>query len=325
MGYYCAYHKQSCLAKEMKMTIMYKRHIKIALIGLLIGALAGCADFPKPQISIPASQPKAIALHKPIRVALVLGGGGARGLAHLGVLQVLEENHIPIDLIVGTSAGSIIGAMYADKPEARPLTKLMINTPRNQLLDFSIVSPATGLVSGNALQDFLLSHMHAKTFRQLKIPFVAVATDFKTGSAYRLQSGPIAPAVNASSAIPGIFRPVHIYHRVLVDGGISQPVPVPVAQSFHPQIIIAVNIDTYLPKKIPSGIFRRLGRSYIILASHLTSAQTQGANIVLHPDVAQISAFDDTHQRRLVKAGRLVALKALPIIKKMLALHHIKS
>lgn len=211
--------------------------------------LNGCAEH-FPNINIPKSEPvsKYSANFHP-NVVLVLGSGSARGFAHAGALKVLEENHIPIDLIIGTSAGSIIGSLYADNPSANSLQHILLSANEGKVINFSLLNIVHGPINGAGLQNFLVSNMHATSFDQLKIPFVAVATDLQTGKIHLFRSGPIAPAVNASSAAPPYFRPVSIYGREYIDGGIVDPVSVDVAKTYHPKIIIAVRLDYPLPKK----------------------------------------------------------------------------
>ncbi len=285
--------------------------------------ISGCAATP-PNIAIPQTPPPPAYPTKQPRVALVLGGGGARGLAHVGVLKVLHQAGIPIDLIVGTSAGSIVGALYADNPNPQALQKLVLETKKKQLFDISIRHPEVGFISGNALQTYLLNHLRAKTFRQLKIHFIAVATDFNTGHSYELASGPIPPAVNASCAIPIFFRPVYLYGHLLVDGGLSAPVPVMEALKFHPKLVIAVDISQASPFKISAGIVAKANRSYNLVSRNYGKLLTQSADITLFPDVGHTGTFDVSHRTRLIKAGELVARKALPIILSEMRARHIQ-
>jgi len=280
--------------------------------------LTGCAAT-APNLFIPQREPSAHYLKRVHpQVILVLGSGSSRGFAHAGVLKVLEDNHIPIDMIVGTSAGSIVGALYADHPSAASLQQLLMTTHRNEVMDFSLMNIRTGVISGNQLQRFLIQHMQAKTFEHLTIPFVVVAADLDAGSIHVFGSGPIAPAVNASSAVPPFFRPVQLYGRTYIDGGMIDPVAVDVAESFHPKIIIAVNLDAPLSTSIPSstpGIFLR---GVDMMMSQLNDYSSSHADVVIHPKLDEVNMFDGSTRKHLMQAGVVAAEKALPEIKRLL-------
>lgn len=298
----------------------YKYHIRAAFFSLII-LLAGCAA-PRPDITIPAQMPPAPKIKQPVHVALVLGGGGARGIAHAGVLKVLEEEHVPIDLIVGTSAGSIVGALYADDPNADRVQELLMSAKKKDFVDISLLHTFKGLISGNALQNYLLANMQHQDFDGLKIPFIAVATDITTGNAIELAGGPVAPAVNASSALPPYFRPVNLYGHRLVDGGVSEPVPVPTAKKYKPDIIIAVNISRESDGKTPNNILRVSTRSAGIIGAKLAKLQTQMADIAIYPEVGSTTAFDGSNREELYQAGQHAMRAAMPKLKQLLAEHH---
>lgn len=281
---------------------------------LLIGCVAKA-----PNIFIPQSEPSAhylMQLHP--QVILVLGSGSSRGFAHAGVLKVLEENHIPIDMIVGTSAGSIVGALYADHPSANSLQELLMTTERHEVMDFSLMNIQTGVISGNQLQNFLVQHMRAQNFEQLSIPFVAVAADLDSGKIHVFGSGPIAPAVNASSAVPPFFRPVQLYGRTYIDGGMIDPVAVDIAQWFHPKIIIAVNLDSPLSSSMPTftpGVFLR---GVDMMMSQLNEYSASQANVIIHPKIEETNMFDGSTRKNLIQEGAIAAQHALPEIKRLL-------
>lgn len=276
--------------------------------------LSGCAHVQPPNILIPATPPPPQKITKPIRVALVLGGGGARGFAHVGVIRELQEAGVPIDLVVGTSAGSLIGAIYASDPRWQSLEHTILTTPKRKLIDLNIFHPNQGLVSGYSLQKFLINSLGLTNFKSLKVPLVTVSTDFKTGKPFVLSSGPVAPAVNASCAIPVVFREVNIYGKHLVDGGLSAPVPVLQARKYRPDMIIAVNINQSLDDPLPSGAIAKLWRTTNIMTDNLTNQLTKHADVVLYPDVGDIGTLDDSQRCHLITAGELVTKKALPAI-----------
>lgn len=294
------------------------------VLALLLSA-SGCAHAPLPKpILMPTVLPPAQALSN-VKVALVLSGGGARGLAHAGVIEVLEEHGIPIDLIVGSSAGSIIGALYADEPNAEILREKIIALNKWDFIDLNWSSglrmfwQLRGPVEGNALRSFLQKNMQAEHFHDLKIPLAVVTTDIHRGEAFVIRSGPLVPAIHASSAVPMVFSPVHIYQRTLVDGGVSSPVPVEVAKQFHPKVIIAVDIGTN-PDYGPVKNAYQLGmRSLHISYFKLSYWQNLQADIVIHPAVDRFGMFDDHANEHLYEAGREAALAALPQLHTLLA------
>jgi NTE family protein len=286
--------------------------------------LAGCATSPV-QNNFPQKEPpKTYFENQHPEVILVLGSGGARGFSHVGVLKVLEENHIPVDMIIGTSAGSIVGALYSDQPSADRVRKLLLEAKREKVIDFSFLGIPTGAISGKGLQEFLTTNMRAKNFEQTKIPYAAIATDFEAGRMHVFASGPIAPAVNASSAAPPFFRPVKLYGKTYADGGLIDPVAVDVAKRFHPKVIIAVRLDSVLSKEMPTyspGFFLR---GFDMMLLQLSQYSAQGANVVIVPDVGDINMFADSGRAASMNAGMKAARKALPAIKKLLAENHIR-
>ncbi len=255
----------------------------------------------------------------PPRVALALGGGGARGLAHVGVLQALEQAKIHVDLIVGTSAGSIVGALYADRPDATALRELLTNARRKDFVDFSLLHILNGPVTGHALEKFLRTNMRARDFDDLKIPFVAVATDLGKGEVFPIDTGPVATAVHASAALPLYFHSVSLGGRTLVDGGVTAPLPVSVALKYRPQVVIAVNVAGTLPPTIPKNSLGEVARSFSILLGVLGQIDGRGADVVITPDVGAVGTFNASDKENLFDAGARAVTEALPRIKKVLA------
>jgi NTE family protein len=293
----------------------------LVIIFLLIG---GCAQVPEPGVVAPEREPPATYLKNVHpEVILVLGSGAARGFSHVGVLKVLEQYHIPVDMIVGTSAGSIVGALYADKVSADSLQKLLVATKREDVIDFSLLNIASGPISGAALQNFLVNNMYASSFDQLKIPFVAVASDLQTGKIHAFESGPIAPAVNDSSAVPPFFRAVKLYGRTFSDGGLVDPVAVDVAKRFHPKIIIAVSLGFPLDKQLPSNSAGVLMRGFSMMLLQLTEDSAHDADIIIHPDTGDISMFEGAGREKIILSGEMATEKEIPAIQRLLRKHHI--
>jgi len=287
---------------------------------IIILLLTQCAAKPRPGLVTPEDMPPSTKIEK-VRVALVLGGGGAKGFAHLGAIEVLEENNIPIDLIVGSSAGSAVGAIYADSKDIAKTKNILFKAKNSELLDFSlyefmqIFDKPTAPITGQAYENFIFDNMEAKNFTELKIPLVVVTADTKTGQKFVINSGPIAPAVRASSAIPPIIAPVNIYHRTLFDGGVIEPVPVKTAKEYNPKLIIAIDISSPPHKKAPNNIVDLTYKAIWISYYELARMQSGLADINIHPNLEGYEMFDDHKKEELYQLGRKAALEALPAIK----------
>lgn len=300
----------------------FKKFFSAFLFALPL-CLSGCATR-APNIAIPTTEPRPVEYGE-IGVALVLGGGGARGLAHVGVLEVLEENNIPIDMIVGCSAGSMIGALYADKLDAAAVRDVTLHLKKTDLLDTSFLSALQSPwrlkapIQGHLFQHFLLKQLNAKDFKDLKIPFIAVATDIGSGEIQALRSGPIVPAVRASCALPPFFNPVNLYGRTLLDGGIIDPVPVDVARLFNPKVVIAVDVATNLNNELPRNMFSLTNRCLHVCYLRLCDLSAKEADIFIRPELDGTGVFEDKRNLFLYNAGRKAALAALPDIKKKVA------
>jgi len=263
---------------------------------------------------------------KNVKVALVLGGGGARAIAHLGVLEILEEYNIPVDLIIGTSGGSIVGALYADNPDAKSLRKIIQKMNIEDFVDFSVLSVIQGIhslsssfVDGRNGEKFLLKNMQAKNFEELKIPFIAVATDIVTGKTVPLNSGPIAPAVRASYSIPGLFTPVEMYGMVLVDGGVTAPLGIKIAKEYNAKIIIAVDVTLPLDNSRVNNMVDLVFKSLSVNYSVLNDLVSKEADILIKPSISKVGIFDAHRKDDLYQAGRIAAIQNMPEIKKQLS------
>ena len=291
---------------------------------LVLMTLSACVSMPS-EIIIPKHMPPAPKIKKPINVALVLGGGGARCFAHIGVLKVLQHAHIPIDLIVGASAGSVIGSLYADSGNAKHVENILQHAGFWDFADLSALGSLKSIMTGAEFQVFMFHHMQARRFKDLHIPFVAVASDLTTGDVVRLNSGPVIPAVTASAAIPGLLRPVKLYGHTLVDGAMADPVPVDVAKRYHPKIIIAVDVAKSLEKSQPFTAYGIYERAYEISWRRLSQLAEHNADVVIHPNVGAVGTFNLNHKRELIAAGEKAARKALPQIRKLLRDKHIRT
>lgn len=302
---------------------MLKKHLpKIGIICTTL-LLTACAGY-RPNINIPHQAPPARRITTQPRVALVLGAGGAKGFAHLGVIDVLRRAGVPIDMVAGASAGSIVAALYADNANAKQATTSLMSAGFWDLADVGNLPSAEGVITGYRLEKFLLSHMRAKTFRQTKIPLMIATTDLKSGKLYPIRSGPIAPAVLASGAMPGAVRPPYLYGHILVDGGMVAPVPVQLVTPYHPKLIIAVNIDEQLDPTLPWSAYGIYNRAYQISWLALTRYTEAPADIVIRPNVGEVGTFDWSQKWHMYDVGVAAAKKALPNILKMMKARHIK-
>lgn len=290
----------------------------VLFICLLILSLSSCSR-KFMVVDQPAEMPSARILKSPPRVALVLGGGAFHGTAHVGIIKVLEENNIPIDLIVGTSAGSLIGALYSDFPVIDSLIPLVNDTKASDVFDFSLFRSTEGFVSGKRLQSYLCRHLHHANIEETPIPFVAVTTDLNHAKSVSLAAGPIAPSVNASCAIPFIFEPVKMYGTVYVDGGVLNNIAVDVAKSYHPLVILAVDVmadfDTMPDYKNKTEI---LQRCYVVASHILKEDDIQLADVLISPDLTGFPLMSSKDNENMFDAGVKAAKEAMPAIRKIL-------
>lgn len=258
--------------------------------------------------------PEPVRVPEKIRVCLVLGSGGVRGMAHVGVLTVLEEAGIPIDMIVGCSAGSLVGALYADHPDSSYVYRAVNSMRSETILDINLWTCRFGLSQGKTFDRVMDSYLAAETFDQLQIPMIAVASDLHSGELVPIGTGDLVKAVQASCAIPFVFVPVDLNGRVLVDGGVVNPVPVCLAKDVGAEVIIAVDLRELLPKTFPTNLFEVAARSAEIAFLWQNAVCTKGADIIIRPTLCDVGAFNDKMKQEIFLAGRAAAIAALPQI-----------
>ena len=249
--------------------------------------------------------------------SLALGGGFARGFAHIGVLQVLEENRIPISHIAGTSVGSILGAAYAS---GAPLERLIETCSKLRVRDIARWHVSRlGLASNQCLGQLIERVFESRQFEDLRIPLSVVATDLACGEAVVFTHGPLVEAIRASCAFPGLFEPVQIGTRYLADGGLVAPVPTVAARNMGASTVIGVSVgvqDGY--RGAPTNIFQVVSRAVSAAQKHQAEVWERHADLVLRPDVQGL-AWDDFHRTaEAIAAGAAVARRALPRIRKLL-------
>lgn len=254
-----------------------------------------------------------------IKVALVLGSGGVRGMVHVGVLEELEAAGISIDLIVGCSAGSIVGALYADNPCVAEIKDAVWNIKSASLLDLDILECRYGLCQGRTMRKVLNKYLHSETFDQLKIPLVVVASDLNSGELVTIGGGSVERAVQASCSIPFIFVPCEHLGRVLVDGGTVNPVPVKIARDLGAEVIIAVDLCELLPRTFPTNLFEVVTRSAEIAFMWQNECCSHHASVVIRPKTCDVGTFNDDMKWQLYQAGRRATIEKIPEIQAKLA------
>jgi NTE family protein len=254
---------------------------------------------------------------KPAKIAIVLGAGASKGFAHIGVLKVLESHKIPIHMIVGTSAGSFVGSLYAYGYNAFQLQKMSFSIEKGDILDITI--PDNGFIKGEKLEEYINEKVKNTPIEKLRIPFYAVATDLQNGQEVVFGKGNTGIAVRASCSIPGIFNPVKISDRLYVDGGIVSPVAVDVAKKLGADAVIVVDISADIGVKPPDGTIETILQSISIMYSRLSSIQISKADIVIRPKVGSIGSGDFSKRHEAVLEGEKAALEALPEINALIS------
>jgi len=251
------------------------------------------------------------------RIGLALGGGFARGLAHVGILKVLEEEQIPVDLIAGTSVGSVIAAAYASGITARELGEIAALV---RFKDFSRWSFSRfGLFSNDKMAVFLKKVLRAKTFEELRIPLAVAATDIITGEAAVFTSGDLIDPVRASCAYPGMFQPVQIGDRLLVDGLLAHAVPAMPLREMGAERVISVHLAAHWVKpRGPRHVFDVIGQCFSIAQDRMCGPWRAASDLVLEPEIGEFGYDDFVRAPELIKAGEMAARAALPQIRSWL-------
>jgi NTE family protein len=270
--------------------------------------VTSCAEKEIKEIQPPVVQPPP----KPAKIALVLGAGASRGFAHIGVLKILESNRIPIHLIIGTSAGSLVGSLYAYGYNAFQLQKISFSIEKGDIVDLTI--PDNGFIKGKKLEEFVNNMLRKTPMEKLGIPFYAVAIDIQDGKEVVFGKGNTGTAVRASCSIPGVFRPVRIGERMYVDGGVVSPVAVDAARRLGADIVIAVDVSTSVEHAPSESTIETILQSLNIMYSKLASIQLCQADVVIRPKVGHIGSSDFSKRHEAILEGEKAALEALPQI-----------
>lgn len=284
--------------------------MRIPALIFLATLLFGCAT-PAPPPTPPVAAPK-----PPIKVALVLGGGAARGFAHIGVIKVLEAQGIVPDIIVGTSAGSVVGALSAAGMSGIEMQRTAIEIEEDAVTDWTL--PDRGVLKGEALQEFINRKVKRLPLEKLAKPLGVVATDLRSGDMVVFRTGSTGIAVRASCSVPGVFQPVSINGREYVDGGLSSPVPVRAARAMGADFVIAVDIGGKPSDKTESTLDMLL-QTFVIMGNSISRLELENADQVIRPRTKGLSTtgFEDRHLA--VLEGEKAALAILPELKNKLA------
>ncbi len=286
------------------------RRLPLLLLAALLAACA--APPPAPSIPTPAPLPK-----PPLKIALALGGGAARGFAHIGVIKALEAQGIVPDMVVGTSAGSVVGALYASGMSGFELQNLALTMQENMLADWTL--PNRGVLKGEALQDFINLKVKNLTIQKMPKPLGVVATDLQSGEKVLFRRGDTGMAVRASSAVPGVFQPVEISGRDYVDGGLTSPVPAQVARSMGADFVIAVDISSVSRRGKLSGTLDVLLQTFAIMGHTISSHELEDADVVIRPQTGAVSSTDFEDRHLAILEGEKAAAAAMPELKARLA------
>lgn len=254
------------------------------------------------------------------KIGLALGSGGARGLVHIGVLKTLEENNIPIDFIAGTSIGAMIGGFYAAGLSTEEIERIALSTSWRKVISV-LFEPKLkqGLIGGEKTEEFIRGYLDGAEFKDCKIPFVALATDLKTGESVVLDKGEMAPAIRASISIPLVFRPVELGNWALVDGGLSAPVPVNAVRNMGADLVIAINLDKhYFDEEWKSGFYDIANDSLNILRHHLALLNASQADIVIDVNVRGSYWYQFVNGQDKILAGQEVTKNKISKLKELI-------
>jgi NTE family protein len=282
---------------------------------LLLTTLALTACFSQTK---PAPTPAAVvATPMKLKIGLALGGGAAKGFAHIGVIKMLEASGIHPDVVSGTSAGSVVGSLYAAGMDPFQLQEQAFALDEAKIRDVRIFSG--GLVQGQKLQDYINTAVNHRAIQDLKLPFAAVATQLETGERTVFIRGNTGQAVRASSSIPGVFEPVLIGDKHYVDGGVVSPVPVDAARQLGADFVIAVDISSTPSGSNPLGMVNIVGQSITIMGHQLGKQELARADFVIRPNITGIGATDFEQKNQAILEGERATLAAMPAIKAAIA------
>ena len=299
--------------RMIRNTIILKRRI-LGLMGLAGLALAACTTSPPVVVpDVPVVAAPAEPVRRPPRIGLALGGGAARGFAHVGVIQVLEEAGIRPELVTGTSAGSLVAALYASGRQGPQLQRIADTMDEATFADWTLPLFSRGMLRGDALARYVSQQVGGRRIEELPMPLGILSTDLHSGQGVLFQRGDVATAVRASSAVPGLFQPVLISGREYVDGGLVAPVPVRQARQMGAELVIAVDISQVPESNSATDVFQILMQTFTIMGKSINALELRGPDlVVVRPALNGVSGADFSTRRRAIQAGRQAMTQALP-------------
>jgi NTE family protein len=281
--------------------------------------LAGCASTPVAVGVVEPPPPEPIVTKIPPRIGLALGGGAARGFAHVGVIQVLEEAGLRPNLVAGTSAGSLVAAIYASGKTGAQLQQIAETMEEAAIADWTLPLFSRGMLRGEALAKYVNTQVAGRLIDDMPLPLGIVATDLNSGKDVVFQRGDTGTAVRASSAVPGVFLPVKIAGREYVDGGLVSPVPVRAARKMGAELVIAVDISSAPEGNLAGGTFEILLQTFSIMGASINNFELKDADVVVRPALQGVSSSDFGSRKRSIEAGRQAMLQALPQLRAAVA------
>jgi NTE family protein len=297
---------------------LHSLSVGLAVIVMALSACHTTAPPPAMQPVVAQVEPTVIATPaRPLHIALALGGGAARGFAHIGVIKALEARGIYPDIIVGTSAGALVGALYAGGYNGLELNRMALSMDESSLSDWTLSS--RGLFKGEGLQNYVNHEVKDRPIEKLDKKFVATATDLHSGQLVLFDRGNTGQAVRASASVPGVFQPTKIGDHEYVDGGLVSPVPVKVARRLGADIVIAVDISSRPIGADTSGLFTELLQTFSIMGQTIASYEEKDADILLRPELPNVSGSDFASRNASVLAGEEAVAQQAAHIKDVIA------
>ena len=290
-----------------------RRRLVAAGFALLVAGCQTPAPLPPPAPPPLAPPPPA----RPPRIGLALGGGAARGFAHIGVIQVLEEAGIKPQLVVGTSAGSLVAALYATGKSGAELGMLALGMDESALTDWSF--PGRGVIRGEALARYVREQTGGVAIEKMKLPLGIVATDLDSGQPILFERGDPGVAVRASSAVPAVFQPVRIGDREYVDGGLVSPVPVRFARQMGAELVLAIDISSPPEGQATGDAMRMLLQTFAIMGKSINTLELRDADVVFRPKLNGVGSADFASRQRAIQAGRDAASAGLAELRARIA------
>jgi len=288
----------------------YFRRLFCLIVATLLSACSTA-----PVATTPAQPTSDAAIKKPLKIGLALGGGAARGFAHVGVIAVLEEAGLRPQLVVGTSAGSLVAALYASGKTSAQLQQTALNMEEVAITDWMLPIFGRGMFRGDALARYVNELVLNRSIENMVIPLGIVATDLGNGQAVLFQRGDTGAAVRASSAVPGVFVPVKIGAREYVDGGLVSPVPVRFARQMGADVVIAVDISNPPEANSASNTLQILLQTFAIMGKSINQYELKDADVVVRPSLVGLNSADFSARQRAMDAGRAAMLAALPALR----------